>query len=144
MDLVNRQLRIGLAQINPTVGDLDGNVKKIYRDVDVSKHASEVLAVASGRQTAAETLADSLLKIPAVDKKVGRTARDTPLLYVLRDDLGFAADAIERVGAEPATKHHLHVIKRRVGESLGRDGHDPGARRSGPYALQIARPVAGG
>ncbi len=29
MDLVNRQLRIGLAQINPTVGDLSGNSKLI-------------------------------------------------------------------------------------------------------------------
>ena len=32
-----RRIRIGLAQINPTVGDIDGNVKKIVDGMDYAR-----------------------------------------------------------------------------------------------------------
>ena len=97
-----RSLRIALAQINPTVGDLDGNVAKIIRSVQTAKKSHAQIVAFPELAVTGYPPEDLLLKSEFIDdnlnalKKIQKNIHDITAIvgFVDRKDDIFNAAAI--------------------------------------------------
>src|SRR4030067_3381771 len=65
-----RNIRIAMAQINPTVGDLSGNTKKILKFIDMAKDAGADIVIFPELAVTGYPPEDLLLKPPFVEANI--------------------------------------------------------------------------
>src|SRR5262249_27879391 len=112
-----RRLRVGLAQMNPTVGDLGGNVRKIVDGIEHAKRLGCRLVAFPGLAIPGDPPEDLLFKrafidanLPALDEVTRATRGITAVVGFVdkRDDI-FNAAAVLHDGARAGVYHKQYL-----------------------------------
>ena len=90
-------LKVALAQVNPTVGDLDGNARKIVENIKEAKEKEADLVIFPELVVTGYPPKDLLLKHSFVDKNKGKFN-----------------EIVNETGGIGVAGHHPHVSKQHV------------------------------